>query len=143
MNLGSAVRTVARWLKTRPATVRELLTCLSWSLSRPSPTSPSASPAELSVAPNRAAAGDLPEAGRLWASQWGLHPGMGSAVLEQALEAVFAYVATVITMRFLQLLEVQGIPEEPSAPSRWPPLQAGTCPIGVAKRKNSGTSITG
>ncbi len=66
------------------------------------------------MAPNRAAAGDLPEAGRLWASQWGLHPGMGSGVLEQALEAVFAYVATVITMRFLQLLEVQGIPEEPS-----------------------------
>ncbi|MBC7335555.1 MAG: hypothetical protein H5U01_04690, partial [Clostridia bacterium] len=91
--------------------VQELLRCQSSLLSQPSSASPCASLAELPVAPNRGAAREAPEAGRFWAAQWGLD---STGVLEQALEAVFAWVTTLITVRFLQLLDVEGIPEEPS-----------------------------
>lgn len=114
MNLGTAMRRVARWLRTRPAVIRVLLRCQSYLLSQPSSASPCASPAELSGAPNRGAAREASEAGRFWAAQWGLDSTVGAGVLEQALEAVFAWVTTVITVRFLQLLEVEEIPEEPS-----------------------------
>lgn len=114
VSLGAAVGKVARWLKARPPVVRQLLTCLTGSFSRPSPTSLSASATKLPVASNSGDASQSLKAGRLWAAQWGLAPHLTSSVVEQALEAVFAWVTTLITVRFLQLLDVEGIPEEPS-----------------------------
>ncbi|MEJ5340859.1 MAG: hypothetical protein WHT09_04750 [Thermogutta sp.] len=114
VNLGAAVGKVARWLKARPPVVQQLLTCLTCSLSRPAPTSPSGSATKLRVASKSGDASQSPKAGRLWAAQWGLDPHLTDSVVEQALEAVFACVTTLITVRFLQLLDVEGIPEEPS-----------------------------